>query len=125
MDKWFAVQAGSRINGTTDQVKKLMQHPTFDIKNPNKTFALLRTFSANHVHFHAADGSGYRLISDAIQEVDDINPQVAARLARSFDRYQKFDQKRQVQARNAMDNIMRKSNLSKDTGEIISKTLAA
>ena len=125
MDKWFAVQAGSRIKGTTDQVKKLMQHPTFDIKNPNKTFALLRTFSANHVHFHAADGSGYRLISDAIQEVDDINPQVAARLARSFDRYQKFDHKRQIQSRNAMDSIMNKSNLSKDTGEIISKTLAA
>ena len=94
-----------------------------NIKNPNKVFALLRTFSANHVHFHRSDGFGYHLISEAILELDAINPQVAARISRSFDRWQKFDKARQSHAKSAMETIINQPKLSKDTGEIISKTL--
>jgi aminopeptidase N len=43
IDKWFSVQAASEMPGTLQQIKKLLQHPAFDIKNPNKvlTFILL------------------------------------------------------------------------------------
>ncbi|MDA1011651.1 MAG: aminopeptidase N [Proteobacteria bacterium] len=123
LDKWFAVQAASPSKNTAERVKELMTHPTFDIKNPNKVFALLRTFSANHVHFHRSDGFGYRLISEAILELDAINPQVAARISRSFDRWQKFDKAHQSHAKSALETIINQPKLSKDTGEIISKTL--
>jgi len=34
IDKWFAVQATSRLPGTVAHVRALMQHPAFDLKNP-------------------------------------------------------------------------------------------
>jgi aminopeptidase N len=123
MDKWFAVQAGSHARNTPEQVERLIHHPAFDIKNPNKAFALLRTFASNHVHFHRSDGAGYKLISDAVLEIDKINPQVAARIARSFDRWQKFDATRQNHAKLALEKIINQPQLSKDTAEIVSKTL--
>ncbi|MFP5410292.1 MAG: aminopeptidase N, partial [Gammaproteobacteria bacterium] len=59
IDKWFAVQATSRLPGTAARVRALMQHPAFDLKNPNRVYALIRGFcGANPRHFHAADGSG-------------------------------------------------------------------
>ena len=123
MDKWFAVQAGSRVKDTVERVERLIHHPSFDIKNPNKAFALLRTFASNHVHFHRPDGAGYNLISSAVIEIDKLNPQVAARIARSFDRWKKFDNKRQSHAKLALEKIINQPKLSKDTGEIVSKTL--
>ena len=107
------MQAASPSKNTAERVKELMTHPTFDIKNPNKVFALLRTFSANHVHFHRSDGFGYHLISGAILELDAINPQVAARISRSFDRWQKFNKARQSHAKSAMETIINQPKLSK------------
>jgi aminopeptidase N len=123
LDKWFAVQAGSRARNTAEQVERLINHPSFDIKNPNKAFSLLRTFASNHVHFHRSDGAGYKLISDSVVEIDKINPQVAARIARSFDRWRKFDATRQNHAKLALENIINQPKLSKDTSEVVSKTL--
>ena len=69
-----------------------MQHPAFALKNPNRVYALIRGFcGANPRHFHAADGSGYALAADVISELQAINPQVASRIARSFDRWRQFD----------------------------------
>ena len=61
VDKWLAVQAGSRLPGTLARVRELLAHPAFDIKVPNKVYALIRTFAANHVRFHAADGCRLRV----------------------------------------------------------------
>jgi aminopeptidase N len=35
MDQWFSVQAGT-LPGGLARVKALMQHPAFNLKNPNK-----------------------------------------------------------------------------------------
>jgi aminopeptidase N len=75
------------------------------------------------VHFHRSDGAGYKLISDSVVEIDKINPQVAARIARSFDRWRKFDATRQNHAKLALENIINQPKLSKDTSEVVSKTL--
>src|SRR5205807_3657343 len=45
VDKWLAVQAGSRLTDTLPRVRRLLSHPAFDIKVPNKVYALVRTFS--------------------------------------------------------------------------------
>ena len=77
VDKWLAVQAGSRLSGTLAEVRKLLAHPAFDIRNPNKVYALIRSFCANHVRFHAADGGGYAFLADQVIAIDAFNPQVA------------------------------------------------
>ncbi|HOL64483.1 MAG TPA: aminopeptidase N [Accumulibacter sp.] len=125
VDKWLAVQAASRLPTTLQVVSDLLSHPSFDLHNPNKVYALLGSFGSNHRHFHAADGSGYRFLAERIGELDPLNPQVAARLARHFDRWRRFDVGRQAHARAALTRLRTAGNLSPDVSEIIDRALGA
>ena len=125
IDKWLQVQASSRRPGTLAEVERLVEHPAFDLRNPNKVYALLRAFGNNHVRFHAADGSGYRFLAEQTRQLDAINPQVASRLARCFDRWRKFDDGRQSHARAALEMLRNHTGLSRDVAEIVERSLAA
>ncbi len=124
LDKWLLVQASSSRPGTLAEVMRLIEHPSFDLKNPNKVYALLRGFGANHVRFHAADGAGYRFLAAQTLRVDAINPQVASRLARSFDRWRRFDCGRQAHARAALEALRGHPGLSRDVAEVVERALA-
>ena len=125
LDKWFSVQAGSVLPNTLAETNLLLQHPDFDLTNPNRVRAVIGVFChANHLHFNAADGSGYQFAADQIIALDPINPQIAARLARAFDRWKKFDVNHQAHARTALERIKALTALSKDTFEVVSNTLA-
>jgi aminopeptidase N len=124
IDKWLQVQATSRLPDTAARVRQLMQHKAFDLKNPNKVYALLRSFcAANPRHFHAADGSGYQLAADVIIELQAMNPQVASRLARSFDRWRQFDAGRQIHARAALQRIAACDGLARGVAEVVGNAL--
>jgi aminopeptidase N len=123
VDKWLAVQAGSRLPGTLDRVRQLLAHPAFDLKVPNKVYALIRSFSANHVRFHAADGGGYAFLADQVIALNTLNPQVAARMARGFDRWRRFDEPRKAKARQALERIRDSEGLSRDVAEVVSRAL--
>ena len=125
VDKWLSVQATSRLPGTLEAVRALTAHPAFDLRNPNKIYSLIRAFTAaNHVRFHAADGGGYDFAAEQIIAIDQLNPQVAARVARCFDRWRKFDAGRQARARAALERIRDAQGLSRDVAEIVTKALA-
>jgi aminopeptidase N len=124
LDKWFAVQASSRLPDTLATVKRLMRHPAFTLKNPNRVRSLVSSFChGNQVRFHAADGSGYAFAADQIIAIDPLNPQVAARLARSFDRWRKFDAARRACTQSALVRIRDTAGLSKDTFEVVTRAL--
>lgn len=124
MDKWFALQAMSTRTDTLDTVKRLMGHPLFTLKNPNKVRALIGAFAnANPVNFHQASGAGYEFVGDRILELDGLNPQVAARLARGFSRWKHYDEARQAKMRAQLQRIAALSSLSKDVFEVVSKSL--
>ena len=123
VDKWLAVQSTSRRPETLATVKALTTHPAFDLANPNKIYALIRAFGGNLVRFNAADGSGYAFIADQVLALHDRNPQVASRLARCFDRWQKFDANRQAHARVALERIRDHDGLSRDVLEVVSRAL--
>ncbi len=124
MDKWFRVQACSWLPGTLERVKALAQHPAFDIRNPNRARALLHAFAAeNPLHFHAADGSGYQWIAEQVVTLDRLNPNVASRLARAFDRWRKLDAGRQAHARSALESIRAVEGLSGNVAEVVGRAL--
>ncbi len=124
MDKWFSLQARSTLPGTLARVKELMKNPLFSLQNPNKVRALIGTFAtANPLHFHAEDGSGYQLVADVISTVDGFNPQMAARLTAVFRNWRALDLTRRPYAENALETIARSKHLSRDTGEMVSRIL--
>ena len=124
VDKWLAAQSGSRLPTALADTRRLMAHPAFNIRNPNKVYALIGAFRGNQVRFHAADGSGYAFLAEQVIALDAINPQVAARMARGFDRWRKFDSGRQAQARAALERIRDASGASKGVLEIAGRALA-
>ncbi|PKO89539.1 MAG: aminopeptidase N [Betaproteobacteria bacterium HGW-Betaproteobacteria-10] len=121
VDKWLAAQSGSRLPNTLAMVKQLTTHPAFEITNPNKVYALIRNFGANLARFNTAEG--YAFLAEQIKRLDAKNPQVAARVARSFDRWRKFTPELQTHARQALESIRDEQNLSRDLREIVTRTL--
>ncbi len=81
LDQWFALQAAAPRPTALAEVRALARHADFDIRNPNRARALFGAFSgANLAAFHAASGDGYRLLADAVIEIDAFNGQTAARM---------------------------------------------
>jgi len=125
MDQWFSVQAGSGLPGGLARVKALMQHPAFNIKNPNKVRALIGAFAGqNLINFHAADGSGYRFLADLVIELNAFNPQIASRQLAPLTRWRKYDSARQALMKAELERIRASGELSSDVFEVVSKSLA-
>ncbi len=124
IDKWFSLQATAR---TTDveAVRELMKHPAFTLKNPNRARSLIFSFcNANPSQFHATDGSGYAFWAEQVIALNAINPQVAARLARSLDRWRKYAPALQEKMHAALKKVAETKGLSKDVLEVVSKSLS-
>ena len=119
MDKWLIIQATSRRRDTLDDVKRLMTHPVFSMKNPNKVRSLVGAFcSMNHVRFHDLSGLGYEFLADRIIELNTINPQIGARMVSPFTTWKKYDGERQHMIRDQLERIVNTENLSGDIFEI-------
>jgi aminopeptidase N len=126
LDKWFAIQASSALPETLQEVRKLAAHPDFDLRNPNRVRALMGSFcSGNQVRFHAASGAGYDFLADTILALDPLNPQVAARLIAPLGQWRRMDGARQEKMRAALQRIAGAPRLSRNTGEMAGRSLAA
>jgi aminopeptidase N len=123
VDKWLGAEAASRLPGTLARVKELTSHPVFTLKNPNKVYALLGGFGANQVNFHKADGSGYSFMGEQIRLLDPINPQVAARMVRNFERWKRFEPKRRTLMRSVLEQTAAIRGISRESAEVLSKVL--
>ena len=127
LDKWFALQAGACDHGgnVLPIVRQLMQHPDFTLRNPNRARSLIFSFcSANPGAFHREDAAGYVLWSERVLELDGINPQVAARLARALDRWAKLAEPYRSAAHEALKRVAAKTDLSTDVREVVTRALA-
>jgi aminopeptidase N len=124
-DKWFALQARSSLPQTPDRVRELTRHPAFERKNPNRVRALVGTFAqANQLRFHDANGAGYRFLADEVIALDPLNPTTAARLVQPLGSWRRHDTGRQTLMRRELERVLAASNLSKNTYEMVSKSLA-
>jgi aminopeptidase N len=125
LDKWFSIQALSGEPGAPERVADLLGHDDFNWRNPNRVRSVLGAFAmSNHAGFHAADGSGYRVVADAVIELQDANPQIASRLAGAFNQWKRYDADRQALMRAELERIAAVDGLSKDVFEIVHRALA-
>lgn len=126
IDQWLAVQATSTGKNALDNVKALLQHECFSLKNPNKVRSLIGAFCNNNlINFHRLDGSGYDFLTEQIIALNKLNPQIASRLVTPLTRWRKYSPERQSLMTERLKNIASQSDLSKDVFEVVSKSLNA
>jgi aminopeptidase N len=125
IDKWFAIQAGTCDRGgqVLSQVRQLMEHPDFTLRNPNRARSLISVYCNNPGAFHRPDAAGYVFWSKQVADLDAINPQVAARLARAMDRWRKLVEPYRSAAHEAIRRVAAKDDLSADVREVIDSAL--
>ena len=123
IDKWFTLQALSLHPDVLSQVEALADHPDFTMKNPNRVRSLYMAFAGNPQGFHAADGSGYRLIADLILALDPINAQTAARFVSPLGKWRRIEPGRAARMKAELERIAEAENLSRDTFEQVSRSL--
>jgi len=127
VDKWFALQASApETNGRVlSRVKALMSHPDFTLKNPNRARSLIASLCMqNPAAFHRPDAAGYVFWADRVLELDALNPQLAARIARVMDRWSRLAEPYRSAAREAVSRVAAKHDLSSDVREIVTRALA-
>lgn len=123
VNQWFSLQATTPAPDAAARVAALQDHEAFDWRNPNKIRALVGAFAnANPTGFHAQDGSGYRLLADAIIRLHAANPQIAARLCTPLTRYRRYNHGVALM-RAELERIAAVSDLSRDVFEIVDKSL--
>ncbi|MBF1995577.1 aminopeptidase N [Serratia symbiotica] len=126
MDKWFVLQGSSPAADVLNKVRGLLQHRSFSLNNPNRTRSLIGGFaSGNPAAFHAADGSGYQFLVEILSDLNQRNPQIAARLIEPLIHLKRYDAGRQALMRQALEQLKGLENLSGDLYEKISKALNA
>jgi aminopeptidase N len=124
LDKWFAIQATAHTADAIDRIKALAKHEAFDIKNPNKVYALIGTLGArNATVLHAKSGEGYEYLREVVQELDGLNPQVAARMVEPLTQWRRYDSNRQVLMRAQLEILKKNTKLSPDLYEKVTKAL--
>ena len=89
-----------------------------------------RRISVSHLRenpaaFHRADAAGYQFWADRVLELDAINPQLAARMARSMDRWSVLAEPWRSAAQQSLTRVAANARLSEDVREIVTKALAS
>jgi aminopeptidase N len=124
LNQWFQVQATCSLPGGLSRVEALMEHPAFDLHNPNKVRAVIGAFcNSNPINFHCSDGTGYRFLADQVLALDKLNPQIAARLLTPLTRWRRYTETPKKLMQAELTRVMAEPSLSKDTFEIASKSL--
>ena len=87
--------------------------------------ALAAVFGMNNpTQFARADGEGFRFLTGFVADVDGRNPQVAARVLTAFRIWQSFEPKRRAAAQAALQALKDAGSLSRNSAEILDRTLA-
>ena len=109
---------------TLARVQKLTKHPLYSATAPNKVRALVGAFAtANPVQFNRLDGKGYRYLADQVMQIEEFNPQIAARLLGALRSWRSLEPKRRALAKAEIKRIIAKEGLSRDVYEIASRMI--
>jgi len=121
IDRWFSLQAAASTTSVCG-VRRLMQHPAFTLRTPNRARALVFQFCHNNL-LNVHQPEGYDFWAEQVLALDAINPEIAARLARAFDNWAQYAPDLRDAVKAALERIHQHPKLSKNTAEIIHKAL--
>jgi aminopeptidase N len=124
-DKWLALSASVRGDDVIGRVKAILADPAFPNNNPNRLRSLVGSFAmGNTTQFARKDGAGFRFVTEFVGDVDKRNPQVAARVLTAFRIWRSFEPVRLAAAESALTALRDAGGLSRNTADILERTLA-
>jgi aminopeptidase N len=124
MDKWFMLNGIYNNDAIFENLAKLITHPLFSLKNPNRARSLLGAFSQqNPKYFHCKSGRGYQFLTEQLISLNEINPQVASRLLTPLMSYKSFNKSHQQLMKAQLERLQALPNLSKDLQEKLDAAL--
>ncbi len=123
LDNWFGIQA-SAPSCTVARVRTLMALPDFTLRTPNRARAVIFRFCMdNMANLHTPEG--YDFWAEQVLTLNEINPEVAARLARAFDNWARYEPVSREGMKAALHRVRSAPGLSRNVHEIVSKALDA
>ncbi|MGO3869902.1 MAG: aminopeptidase N [Alcaligenes sp.] len=121
LDRWFSLQATAPSTQVA-QVRALMLHPAFSMRNPNRARSLIFQFCINNMQaVHTPEG--YDFWAEQVIALDKLNPEISARLARVFDNWARFEPEARDPLKAALERIQAEPGLSGNVAEIVHKAL--
>lgn len=123
MNKYFALCASSRREGTLERVQALQNDTAYDNKVPNLVRSLIGSFARNPVAFYEVSGDGFRFVAEKVIEIDALNPQIASGLVGAFKNYGRLSTEQKTAMGIELERIKNHPNLSNNVYEIVSKIL--
>lgn len=124
VQKWISTLVQYDDDSVFERLEMIESLPEFDIKVPNLVRSLVGRFAMGNLsQFHREDGLGYKFVADKISTVDEINPQIASRLATAFNLYPKLSPLLKSKMKESLDRLASKPNLSKNVAEIVNNIL--
>lgn len=121
IDRWFTIQATAPATRVAT-IRTLMQHPAFTLRNPNRARSLIFQFCMNNLQ-GAHTPEGYEFWADQVIALNDMNPEIAARLARAFDNWSRYIPANREAIRQSYERIQQHPTLSRNVAEIVTKAL--
>ena len=126
IDKWFSLQVTAcPASQAVAIARDLLKHADFNLKNPNRFRALIGALAMTPAAFHQADGSAYAVVADQLIALDDINPQLCARMTTVYETWRRYYKERQALMCAELSRLAAKPNLSLDTREMVTRLLGA
>jgi aminopeptidase N len=121
VDRWFTLQATAPTTQVST-VRALMLHPAFTLRNPNRARSLIFQFCMNNLQgIHNPEG--YKFWAEQVLALDQLNPEIGARLARAFDNWARYIPSSRAAIKEALERIQEQPALSRNVSEIVSKAL--
>ena len=126
LDKWLSLNALATDDGALERIRAILASPDFPQNNPNRLRALMATFGMNNpTQFARRDGAGFRFLAEFVGDVDKRNPQVAARVLTAFRVWRSFESVRRGEAEKVLKSLQDSGGLSRNTADILERTLGA
>lgn len=108
INKWLSIQVMTQRPDALEVLKRLVDHPSFSIENPNNVYASLLTFATqNLVAFHDQTGASYRFIADQVLRLDRLNPMVAARVIAPLSHWKRYAPPRSELMKRELERILK------------------
>jgi aminopeptidase N len=125
LDKWLVLNGMAPEPNVVQRVGAILADPSFPRNNPNRLRSLVGSFGmSNPAQFARADGTGFRFVTEFVADVDKRNPQVAARVLTAFRVWRGYETTRRGAAESALIALRDAGGLSRNTADILERTLA-